>query len=58
MLPEKKLRNAPGGVGILAARKGDEIHSGLQGQEPEELQCILDAMFYGVFDPLLHFFTQ
>jgi hypothetical protein len=58
MLPEKKLRNAPGGIGILAARKGDEIHSGLQGQEPEELQCILKTTLDGVFDPLLHFFTQ
>ena len=58
MLPEKKLRNAPGRVGILAAREGDEIHSGLQGQDPEQLQSILKATLNGVFDPLLHFFTQ
>ena len=53
----KQLRDPAGGVGILTARKGDEIHPGLQGQQPEQLQRVLDAMLDGVFDPLLHHFS-
>ena len=58
MLLQKQLGDPAGGVGILAAGEGDEIHPILQGQHPEQLQGVLDAMLDGVFDLLLHFFTQ
>ena len=58
MLLMEKLGDPAGGVGILPSGEGDEIDSVLQGQHPEELQCVLNAMLNGVFDPLFHLFTQ
>ena len=54
----EELGNSAGGVGLLPAGEGDEVYSVLKGQQPEELQCVLNAMLNGVFDPLFHLFTQ